>query len=39
MIAEATATESPNILSATGFARENISTLHQQIRATNLAWA
>jgi len=39
MIAEATSTESPNILSATGFARENISILHQQIRATNLAWA
>ncbi|MHB9879918.1 hypothetical protein ACSMXM_09665 [Pacificimonas sp. ICDLI1SI03] len=39
MISEATSTESPNIISATGFARENISILHQQIRATNLAWA
>lgn len=39
MIAEATSIESPNIISATGFARENISILHQQIRATNLAWA
>ncbi len=39
MIAEATSIESLNILSATGFARENISIMHQQIRATNLAWA
>lgn len=39
MIAEATSLDNPNILSATGFARENISILHQQIRATNLAWA
>lgn len=39
MITEASSAESPAILSATGFARENISILHQQIRATNLAWA
>ena len=39
MIAEATSSTSPRILSATGFARENISILHQQRRATNLAWA
>jgi hypothetical protein len=39
MIVEATSIESLNILSATGFARENISIMHQQIRATNLAWA
>ncbi|WP_017959104.1 hypothetical protein [Rhizobium leguminosarum] len=39
MIAEATSIENLNILSATGFARENISIMHQQIRATNLAWA
>lgn len=39
MIAEATSKSSPRILSATGFARENISILHQQRRATNLAWA
>lgn len=39
MIAEATSVDNPRILSATGFARENISILHQQIRATNLAWA
>lgn len=39
MIAEATSIESQKILSATGFAREDISILHQQIRTTNLAWA
>ena len=39
MIEEATSTRSPLILSATGFARENISIVHQQRRATNLAWA
>lgn len=39
MIAEATSVDDHRILSATGFARENISILHQQIRATNLAWA
>jgi hypothetical protein len=39
MLAEATSTTSPHVLSATGFARENISIVHQQRRATNLAWA
>jgi hypothetical protein len=39
MIAQATSATSPNILSATGFARENISIVHQQRRVTNLAWA
>ncbi|WP_448537695.1 hypothetical protein [Sphingobium yanoikuyae] len=39
MIAEATSTSSPNVLSASGYARENISIVHQQRRTTNLAWA
>jgi len=39
MISEATSINCPHILSATGFARENISILHQQRRCTNLAWA
>lgn len=39
MVDEATAESSPNILSASGFARENISIVHQQRRVTNLAWA
>ena len=39
MVAEATSLDNPDILSATGFVRENISILHQQIRASNLAWA
>ena len=39
MIAEATSVDNSRILSANGFAHENISILHQQIRATNLAWA
>lgn len=39
MVAEATSTTSPRIFSASGFARENISIVHQQIRCTNLAWA
>lgn len=39
MIDQATCDANPRVLSATGFARENISIIHQQIRATNLAWA
>jgi len=39
MIAEATSSTSPHILSVTGFARKNISIIHQQRRAANLAWA
>jgi hypothetical protein len=39
MIDEATSVSGANILSATGFARENISIIHQQLRTTNLAWA
>jgi hypothetical protein len=39
MIAEAQAEGSDRIFSATGFAREHISILHQQMRCTNLAWA
>ena len=39
MIVEATSASSPNVFSATGFARENISIIHQQRRTTNLAWA
>jgi hypothetical protein len=39
MIDQATCDSNPRVLSATGFAREDISIIHQQIRATNLAWA
>jgi hypothetical protein len=39
MLAEATSSLSPRIFSATGFASENISILHQQLRSANLAWA
>jgi len=39
MIAEAQSVGSDKIFSATGFARENISILHQQLRCVNLAWA
>jgi hypothetical protein len=39
MIDEATSIDNPKIFSANGFAHENISIMHQQIRATNLAWA
>lgn len=39
MIAEATSSTDPHILSVTGFARKNISINYQQRRATNLAWA
>lgn len=39
MLAEAQSKESDRIFSASGFARENISILHQQLRCSNLAWA
>jgi hypothetical protein len=39
MVGEAQSSDSDRILSATGFARENISILHQQMRCANLAWA
>lgn len=39
MVNEATSIDNPKILSVTGFTRDNISIMHQQIRATNLAWA
>ena len=39
MIREAQSVESARVLSATGFARSNISILHQQLRCANLAWA
>lgn len=39
MVAEAKSSERDRIFSATGFARENISILHQQVRCANLAWA
>lgn len=39
MLAEATSDQSPRIFSATGFATENISIVHQQTRTANLAWA
>ncbi|MCY1167166.1 hypothetical protein D9M73_71230 [compost metagenome] len=39
MLAEATSEASNRILSATGFASENISIVHQQTRTANLAWA
>jgi hypothetical protein len=39
MIDEATSATEPRILSATGFAREDISILHQQIRCIDPAWA
>lgn len=39
MIREAQAIGSDRIFSATGFARENISIVHQQLRCANLAWA
>lgn len=39
MIEEAMAAGNDRIFSATGFATENISILHQQRRCTNLAWA
>ena len=39
MIGEAQATGNDRIFSATGFARENISIVHQQLRCANLAWA
>jgi hypothetical protein len=39
MLAEARSSGNERIFSATGFARENISILHQQVRCANLAWA
>lgn len=39
MLAEARSSDNERIFSATGFARENISILHQQVRCSNLAWA
>lgn len=39
MVAEAQSAESDRVFSATGFSRENISILHQQLRCVNLAWA
>lgn len=39
MLAEATSAQSPRIFSASGFASENISIVHQQTRSANLAWA
>lgn len=39
MIAEASSSKSPRILSSNGFSRSSISILHQQMRCTNLAWA
>jgi hypothetical protein len=39
MLAEAQSSDNDRIFSATGFARENISILHQQVRCSNLAWA
>jgi hypothetical protein len=39
MLAEARSSDNQRIFSATGFARENISILHQQLRCSNLAWA
>jgi hypothetical protein len=39
MIEEAQAAGNKRIFSATGFARENISIVHQQLRCANLAWA
>lgn len=39
MLAEAQSAESDRIFSATGFAKENISIVHQQARCANLVWA
>jgi hypothetical protein len=39
MLQEARSLNSSRIYSATGFSRDNISILHQQIRCINLAWA
>jgi hypothetical protein len=39
MLAEAQSSDQERIFSATGFAHENISILHQQVRCANLAWA
>jgi hypothetical protein len=39
IIEEAQAVENDRIFSATGFASENISIVHQQMRCVNLAWA
>jgi hypothetical protein len=39
MLGEARAVGRDRIYSATGFSRQNISIVHQQIRCTNLAWA
>lgn len=39
MIEEAQAAGSERVFSATGFASENISIVHQQMRCANLAWA
>jgi hypothetical protein len=39
MLAEAQSSDNERIFSANGFARENISILHQQVRCSNLAWA
>jgi len=39
MVEEAWSSDHERIFSATGFARENISILHQQVRCANLAWA
>jgi hypothetical protein len=39
MIAQAQAKWSDRAFSATGFASDNISILHQQVRCANLAWA
>lgn len=39
MLTEAQSEGNEKILSATGFASENILILHQQLRCANLAWA
>jgi hypothetical protein len=39
MVAEAQSSENDRVFSATGYAQENISILHQQVRCANLAWA
>ena len=39
MLAEAQSSDDERVFSATGFARDNISILHQQVRCSNLAWA
>nr|MEC9419494.1 hypothetical protein [Pseudomonadota bacterium] len=39
MLDEARAVGRTNIYSATGYSRQNISIVHQQVRCANLAWA